>query len=151
VNRKPLLKLLPLAALLVGVAHADIYRWKDAQGRVHYGDQPPATGAQKIEESPPPSPLSPEEANAQLEAIRAKRDAAAEDAAKAREEKAKEEAKRKQRAGECAALQRQLDSMRAAQRIQSADGHWYTGDERVQKERELENTIAKHCGGTGGR
>ena len=150
-NRKSLVKLLPLAALLVGVAHADVYRWKDAQGHVHYGDQPPASGAQKIDEPPPPSPLSPDEANAQLEAIRAKREAANEDAAKAREAKAKEEAKRKQRADECTALQRQLDSMRAAQRIQSADGHWYTGDERVQQERELEKTIAKHCGGTSGR
>lgn len=150
-NRPSFAKYLPLCLLMVGVAHADIYRWKDAQGHVHYGDQPPASGAQKIDEPPPPSPLSPDEANAQLEAIRAKREAANEDAAKAREEKAKEQANRKQRAEECAALQRQLDSMRAAQRIQSADGHWYTGDERVQQERELEKTIAKHCGGTGGR
>lgn len=145
-----LVKLLPLSLLLAGVAHADIYRWTDAQGRVHYGDQPPASGAQKIEE-PPPSPLSPDEANAQLDAIRAKREAAAEDAAKARDEKAKTDAERKQRADECAAAQRQLDSMRAAQRMQSPDGHWYTGDERLQKERELEKNITKHCGGRVGQ
>ena len=150
-NRMSLAKLLPLGLLLAGVAHADIYRWKDAQGHVHYGDQPPASGAEKIDEPPPPSPLSPEEANAQLEAIRAKREAANEEAAKAREEKAKAEAQRQQRADECAAARRQLDAMRAAQRIQSPDGHWYTGDERVQKERELEQAIAKRCGGNTGQ
>lgn len=28
-------------------AHADVYKWKDANGRVHYGDQP-ASGAEKV-------------------------------------------------------------------------------------------------------
>lgn len=144
--------LLPLVLLLLaGVARADIYRWTDAEGRVHYGDRPPASGAEKIVEPPPPSPLSPDEVNAQLEAIRAKRQAAAEEAARAREEKAKAEAERKQRAQECAAAQRQLDAMRSAQRIRDADGHWYTGDERIQKERELEAAIRKRCGGISGQ
>jgi hypothetical protein len=35
-----------LALLLPGPAAADsIYRWQDAQGRVHYGDEPPAEHA----------------------------------------------------------------------------------------------------------
>lgn len=45
---RPLLAALLLAALVPGVA-ADgrIYRWVDAQGRVHYGDQP-ARGASEV-------------------------------------------------------------------------------------------------------
>jgi hypothetical protein len=27
-------------AMSVSLAHADVYKWKDADGRVHYGDQP---------------------------------------------------------------------------------------------------------------
>lgn len=150
-NRISFVKLLPLSALLIGVAHADIYRWTDAQGRVHYGDQPPASGAQKIDEPPPPSPLSPEEANAQLEAIRAKREAANEDAAKAREEKAQIDAKRQQRADACKTLRMQLDDMQAARRIRDPDGHWYSGDERIKKQQELEKSLRQHCGGTAGQ
>ena len=45
--------------LLGSAAQAgDIYRWTDAQGRTHYGDQPPANGAEKIVEPPPPSALA---------------------------------------------------------------------------------------------
>jgi len=152
VNRKNPGKFLMLALLLAGAtAQADIYRWTDAQGRTHYGDQPPAGGAEKVVEPPPPSPLSPDEANARLEAIRARREAAAEDRAKAKEERAKSQAEHKQRAQECATARRQLDSMRAAQRIRAADGTWYTGEQRLQKERELEKAIRKHCGGSGGQ
>lgn len=36
-----LLMLLPLVLILPGKAFAEIYRWTDAQGRVHFGDEPP--------------------------------------------------------------------------------------------------------------
>lgn len=140
--------LLALALLMSGAcAAADIYRWTDAQGRTHYGDRPPAGGAEKIVEPPPPSDLSPEEASAKLDAIRAQREAAAEERAKAQEEKAKADAEHKQHAQECAAARRQLDSMRAAQRVRDEAGNWYTGELRLQKQRELEQAIRKHCGG----
>lgn len=141
-------RLLVLALLLTSItANADIYRWTDAEGRTHYGDRPPTDGAEKIVEPPPPSDLSPEEANAKLDAIRARREAAAEERAKAKEEQAKADAKKKQRAQECAAARRQLDSMRAAQRVRDDEGNWYTGEQRLDKQRELEQAIRKHCGG----
>ena len=34
-------------AISVLPAHADVYKWKDADGRVHYGDQP-ASGAERV-------------------------------------------------------------------------------------------------------
>ena len=141
-------RLLVLALLLTSItANADIYRWTDAEGRTHYGDRPPTDGAEKIVEPPPPSDLSPEEANAKLDAIRARREAAAEERAKAKEEQAKADAKKKQRAQECAAARRQLDSLRAAQRVRDDEGNWYTGEQRLDKQRELEQAIRKHCGG----
>lgn len=143
---RPLLLLL----LLLGAAAraGDIYRWTDAQGRTQYGDQPPASGAEKIVEPPPPSALSPDEVNARLEAIRAQRQTAAEERALAKEAQAKVAADRKQRAAECAAARRQHDALQAAQRIRDADGNWYTGEQRVQKMRELDAAIRKNCGGT---
>lgn len=31
-------------ALVAGIAHAQVYQWKDAKGVTHYGDAPPAQG-----------------------------------------------------------------------------------------------------------
>ena len=42
-----LLCALPLASL----AHAQLYKWTDAQGKVHYTDQPPTVNAETIRRS----------------------------------------------------------------------------------------------------
>ena len=44
--------LLIMILLLPGFASAEIYRWTDAQGRVHFGQQPGATGAQTVTVKP---------------------------------------------------------------------------------------------------
>jgi hypothetical protein len=44
-------KLIPLALLCVAFsAQAEMYRWVDQEGRVHYTDQPPPPSAKKVEE-----------------------------------------------------------------------------------------------------
>lgn len=46
---------------------ADVYKWVDAEGRVHYGDKPPA--GTKSETLRPPPPVSSEEAAKQRERL----------------------------------------------------------------------------------
>lgn len=41
--------LLILLALLSGSAFAEVYKWTDEAGRVHYGERPPPDGAQRME------------------------------------------------------------------------------------------------------
>jgi hypothetical protein len=42
-------RLLFLGALaFMGFAHAELYKWTDSQGKVHYTDQPPTVNAQTI-------------------------------------------------------------------------------------------------------
>jgi len=42
-------KLFPVAACIISLAaHAEVYKWTDAQGRVHYSDQP-VEGNRKVE------------------------------------------------------------------------------------------------------
>ena len=41
------------------VAQADVYKWKDASGNVHYGDQP-ANGAEKVSTGPDNSEAAPD-------------------------------------------------------------------------------------------
>lgn len=78
--RNKLLIVLSLAA--IGVAHADVYKWRDETGRWHYGDEPKA-GATQVELPPiqvyepskadtaPPPPVRPEQAQAPLSYSRA--------------------------------------------------------------------------------
>lgn len=136
-----------LLALLAATAQAaDIYRWTDAQGKVHYSDREPPSGAEKINEPPPPSALSPEEIDARLEAIRKQRRDALETRAQAKDEQARSKEERDRLAAQCAAARGQLQATRSAQRIRDADGHWYTGEERINKINELEATIREYCG-----
>ncbi len=48
---RPLLSAVLIMLVLPGVAGAEIYRWVDAQGRVHFGERP-LEGAQRLEVQP---------------------------------------------------------------------------------------------------
>lgn len=41
---------LALALLSAGAIHAQTYRWVDKDGKVHYGDRPPASAAGQVQE-----------------------------------------------------------------------------------------------------
>ncbi len=45
-------RLLWCALLIPALASAEIYRWTDAQGRVHFGERPGASNAQTVEVKP---------------------------------------------------------------------------------------------------
>ncbi len=36
------------ALAFTGLAHAELYKWTDGQGKVHYTDQPPTVNAQTV-------------------------------------------------------------------------------------------------------
>ena len=50
--RNPVLLLLFLLGITLSVAHAQVYRWVDASGRVVYGDDPPKKSGAKAVELP---------------------------------------------------------------------------------------------------
>lgn len=62
--RSLLLTGLMLASFL---ANAAAYRWVDEQGKVHYGDRPPA-GAQRLKAPPPPAQAGQRESEEEAEA-----------------------------------------------------------------------------------
>jgi len=51
-------KLAWLIAVAALCAHAEIYKWTDEKGQVHYGEQPPPTATTKTIKAPPPGPES---------------------------------------------------------------------------------------------
>jgi len=84
--------LILLLALLASPAGADVYKWTDAQGKAHYGDQPPSTPLAK--------PFDPKTSKAtEAQAGEARRKAADQAVHKRLEQvKAREEETRKQAA-----------------------------------------------------
>jgi hypothetical protein len=52
--RNPLVRILLLAACLFHAAStgAEVYRWTDANGQVHYGERPPPEGARRLDLPP---------------------------------------------------------------------------------------------------
>lgn len=46
--------LLLLLAVGPGAAQAEVYKWTDAEGRVHYGDEPPSDSIPEFKVRPPP-------------------------------------------------------------------------------------------------
>lgn len=56
-NTRKLLPILALTTCLVPAlpAHAEIYKWRDAEGNIHFSDEAPADGAEKLQLKPLPT------------------------------------------------------------------------------------------------
>ncbi|MCL6555446.1 MAG: DUF4124 domain-containing protein [Burkholderiales bacterium] len=114
---KVLLPLL-LALALPGLAAAQLYRWVDAQGRVHYSDTPPPAGARTSKSLPAaPSnaaPTAPAKTWQEKE-MEFRQRRAAEAEAQAKKEKEAEEARQKQ--ANCEAARNHLRLLESGQRV----------------------------------
>jgi len=94
-------------ATLAAPAGAEIYKWTDAQGKVHYGDHPPSSTV--------PKPFNPQTSKATEARAEEARRQAAEQAARKRleEEKVREEAKKQRAASEEEARRKAENCQRA--------------------------------------
>lgn len=96
-----------MLALLATPVGADVYKWTDAQGKVHYGDRPPTL------DTPKPFNLQASEA-AEARAAEARRQAADEAARKRLEAGKAQEAKAAEEAARVAETQRKAENCRRA-------------------------------------
>jgi hypothetical protein len=100
---------------------AEMYRWVDSQGRVHYSDEPPPAGAKSSKTvTPPPPSYSPSGEAAKPKTwqekdveFRQRQSTQAEAQAK----KEKEEADAKQKKQNCEIARKQLQTIESGQRI----------------------------------
>ena len=141
--------LLMLGALLVLPAHAALYKWTDANGRVVYSDQPPM-GNFKAElvqgASPPSNPNAPRELAAK-EAELKKRQQEAAESTKQTDAQRQEAAKR---AEQCIRMQNQARQLGAEQialvRYNAKGEMVYMDDATRRKERaETEAWVKANC------
>ncbi|MEX0958412.1 MAG: DUF4124 domain-containing protein [Burkholderiales bacterium] len=134
-----------LLALSVG-ASADVYRWVDKDGRVHYSDQPPPPGARQEKElqgAPRAPGAPPAEAKAESDAPPTLQEREAEFRRRqveqtekaAQEQRAQEEAATRQR--NCEQARNQLAALRSGQRVARFNEQGereYLGDEQIAQE-----------------
>lgn len=117
--------------LLPTLALADVYRWVDAQGRVHYGQQPQATGAEVVDIRPQV---------VERDAATREREQRSERYFQARREEQAQaaQARRQQQAGrvkDCQALRTQLESVPEGRRYYEPGAN---GERRYYSDEELD-------------
>ncbi len=143
--------ILPL--LFITASHAEIYKWVDAEGNVHYGQQRPRDAdAERLDIQQEPTttfrsgtkePVKTEETAQDGEQQPAEEPAAQE------EKKVETPAEKKQRLAACARAKKSLATMESIGRIRSKDAEGnYTYLSQQQKEAQMKparDLIKKYC------
>lgn len=144
-----------LAALLAASAHAQVYQWRDAQGQIHYGDQPPlGVNAKLLRGATPPRPVQ-SEAPAPLEStpmpaqstepLEAPRPSPAEARQQAAAERQREEALQQN----CLAARNQLAALESGQRIarftESGEREFLNDEQRAQEMMRSRKLVQEIC------
>jgi hypothetical protein len=131
--------------LLPGLAAAEIYRWTDANGQVHFGQRPAAVGAEKVEVKPQVverDQLTREREERTNRFYDARREEQAQASAVAAENQAK-------RAEECRELRNKLASIpegRSYYRKEADGQRSYYSDEQVDTARQqLQSRVSERC------
>lgn len=133
---------LPLAAT------AQVYKWTDASGQVHYSDQPPSDQAQAIKGAPAPS----EDASAAQQAL-AEKDLAFKkrqaDAAKAKEKADKDAEAARMNQQNCERALRDLAALDQSGRTYTSGPYgqrnYMTDQQRADSRANAERFMAEHC------
>ena len=144
-----------LSAVLVlslasAFATAEVYKWVDAQGNVHYGDRPPAAGVDSRSIAPPPAPT--EDPEHEQRSLKQRRLLEAFEAERAERDRAEtqEAAARAQRAQTCERARRQLARFERANIVyttdESGERKYMSDGERREAAANARVWIGRNCG-----
>ena len=145
-----------LLAVVTHCAGAEgIYKWTDAQGRVHFGDRPPgdAEGA-PISAAPAPAgptPTDAERAERRQRLLDMYRDERIEKEEREAKEKAEEEDRRRRCAYAQERLARYQGSSRVYQPLPNGERRYLSDGERDAEIRTTRNEVARWCKPGGNR
>lgn len=134
------------ALSLLSPAISEIYRWTDAQGQVHFGQQPPVDAEATTVNAPPPPDLTNEEAAARSEQITESNRAYQE----ARETAAKEKAEMVELAAEndrlCTAAAERVQRLQLHRRYNDSEGNTIDDGRRLERLQEAREQQSEYCG-----
>lgn len=139
-----------LALMLAGfAASADVYKWTDRDGNVHYGDRPPASGEQADSVSLTPSPEL--DADYGERSLKRRRLLEAFEADRAERQRLDDEAAlaKRDRAQQCEQARRMLADLERANLLYTTDQDgnrvYMSDDERHQAARDITAWVQAHC------
>jgi hypothetical protein len=130
-------------------ATADVYKWTDAHGAVHYGDRPPGTGTDARSVTLPPAPAK--DADHGQRSLKRQRLLEAFDAQRAEKERAatKSAAVKRARRDQCEKASRELARWERASIIYTENDNgtrvYMSDEERRKTTAEARLWIGKHC------
>ncbi|WP_397379660.1 DUF4124 domain-containing protein [Pseudomonas sp.] len=131
--------------VLPGLATAEIYRWTDANGQVHFGQRPAASGAEKVEVRPEVVERD-QQTREREERTSRFYDARREEQAQASAQAAERQAKR---AAECQDLRRRLANIPEGYsyyRTDESGERRYYSDQQVDTARQqLQRQVTERC------
>jgi hypothetical protein len=138
---------LVLATLATG-AHADVYKWKDAAGHIHYSDQPPNSNAAVVKGNSLPEGQS-EAAMRELADKELAFKQRQEDRAKAKEKADKKEETARIKQENCENARKNLEAMNQNRPIYSVDAdgqrHYLSDQERADSVARNQKALADNC------
>ncbi len=144
-----MLALILALAAASAVATGEVYRWLDADGKVHYGDRPPATGVDSRSLSLPPAPAA--EADQARRRLKQRRLLEAFEAERNQRHQATAEAAaaKRERARNCENARRELARFERANIVYTSDASgariYMDDEERLQAAANARAWIGKHC------
>ena len=133
---------------IFGNAFAEIYKWEDENGKIHYGDKPPVEDAESIELRS--APKADPNRNSRQEKQRRLLKLLEDDRQAAKKKKAEEKAAKAERKEKCLKARKDLQEVRDASFLykKSEDPRnpqVYSDEERQEITRGLQNDIKKWC------
>ncbi|MBI3141027.1 MAG: DUF4124 domain-containing protein [Rhodocyclales bacterium] len=143
-----------IAALILGLAAtavlgAEIYTWRDASGKVHYGDAPPpGVEAKKLKAGVPADSGAAQRRSLaeQEQEFRKRRSGAEEGRAQTEKEQAEAQARRR----DCEAARAQLEALESGRRVTRFDEKgervFLNDEERAQATERTRRQVDQFCG-----
>ncbi|MDM8350466.1 DUF4124 domain-containing protein [Pseudomonas sp. sp1636] len=139
------MRLLLCLLLLPGLAAAEVYRWVDANGQVHFAQRPVAPGAEQVEVKP--------QVIERDEATRAREERTARFYEARRAEQAQASVasagRKAQRVKECSELRSRLAQIAEGRRYFHAEANgertYYSDEQLDTARRQLRERVSQHC------
>jgi hypothetical protein len=144
------LLVIAFALLAAAAGAADVYRWVDAEGKVHFSDSPPpGVAAEKLGiKSAPTDPTAVDLAESERQVRENHEEADAIVAANAGKEAA---AKAEQKAKDCEGAKARYEAVQHSRKFATKDkdgkDSWMSGDDADKMKQKLKDDVTAKCGG----
>ena len=136
-------------AMLSGPVSAEVYKWTDENGQVHYDEHPPESGAEVKRMTIDHAPPSATNARERLEQYQKELDATTEEGEKREKEQAAAQNKREIQQKNCETAKARLNRYSAPGRVyqkgESGEREYLDEQQRADKRKQAQELVDKWC------